>query len=134
MDKYSSQHHLWGVYAPSKRTRVCVRFAVPKYPLYAENACRQFQGTIFGFPVSGLNTKTSLIAIENTGPTLWTGGNFGPEAGLIGLVAMLLGMGAILLYVKLSEGSLSPASHLSEYQPLLKKVEGEVRSASSHDL
>jgi len=80
-----------------------------------------FQGTIFGFPVSGLNTETSLVAIENTGPTLWTGGNFGPEAGLIGLAAMLLGMGAILLYVKLSDGSLSPASHLSEYQPLQKK-------------
>ncbi len=94
-----------------------------------------FQGTIFGFPVSGLNTKTSLIAIKNTGPTLWTGGDFGPEAGLIGLVAMLLGMGAILLYVKLSDKSLSAAAHLSEYRPPYRKaVDGHLPPSNSPEL
>lgn len=94
-----------------------------------------FQGTIFGFPVSGLNTKTSLIAIKITGPTLWTGGDFGPEAGLIGLVAMLLGMGAILMYVKLSNRSLSAAAHLSEYRPPHKKaVDGQFPPSNSTDL
>ncbi len=50
-----------------------------------------FQGNVFGFPVSGLPIRTSLIAIDQGGPALWTGGEFGPEAGLLGLLAILLG-------------------------------------------
>lgn len=50
-----------------------------------------FQGYVFGFPVSGSQSATSLFAIQQGGPALWTGGAFGPEAGLIGLVAILLG-------------------------------------------
>lgn len=74
-----------------------------------------FQGTIFGFPVSGLNTGTSLIGINDTGPALWTGGQFGPEAGLIGLVAMVIGLFIIILYARLTKGSLSPELSLCEY-------------------
>jgi len=32
-----------------------------------------FQGSVFGFPVSGINTGTSFIALQETGPDLWTG-------------------------------------------------------------
>jgi len=46
-----------------------------------------FQGPIFGFPVSGVPPEGLLIT-ETTGPTWLTGGSFGPEAGLIGLVAL----------------------------------------------
>ena len=50
-----------------------------------------FQGVIFGFPISGTLAPANLIRIQQSGPQLFTGGNFGPEAGLIGLAAMLIG-------------------------------------------
>jgi membrane protease YdiL (CAAX protease family) len=48
-----------------------------------------FEGVGFGFPVSGLD--------DIHGPEIWTGGAFGPEAGLIVLPALLLG--ALLIYL-----------------------------------
>ena len=54
-----------------------------------------FEGVVFGFPVSGLTTY-SLIQHTVTGPELWTGGMFGPEAGLLLIPALVLG--ALLVY------------------------------------
>jgi len=59
------------------------------------------QGNIFGFPVSGRITHaTTLLAVEDGGPAMWTGGAFGPEAGLLGLLAALAGAGLIVLWVR----------------------------------
>ena len=55
-----------------------------------------FEGVVFGFPVSGLDIYP-LMRIQVQGPELWTGGNFGPEAGLIVIPALIVG--AILIYV-----------------------------------
>ena len=54
-----------------------------------------FEGVVFGFPVSGLSIYP-LTRIEVHGPELWTGGAFGPEAGLIVLPGLILG--AVLIY------------------------------------
>lgn len=54
-----------------------------------------FEGVVFGFPVSGLDIY-ALLRIKVSGPELWTGGAFGPEAGLIVLPSVLLG--GIIIY------------------------------------
>jgi membrane protease YdiL (CAAX protease family) len=54
-----------------------------------------FEGVIFGFPVSGLDIYR-LIHHQVKGPEIWTGGAFGPEAGLIVLPALVVG--AFLIY------------------------------------
>lgn len=56
-----------------------------------------FEGVIFGFPVSGLDTY-HLIWHQVQGPEIWTGGAFGPEAGLIVLPALAIGTVLIYLY------------------------------------
>lgn len=50
-----------------------------------------FEGVVFSFPVSGLTGFPRLLLHQVTGPSLITGGRFGPEAGLILLPALLLG-------------------------------------------
>jgi len=45
------------------------------------------EGRVFGFPLSGGRVIDPFITQHNIGPTLWTGGEYGPEASLIGLVA-----------------------------------------------
>jgi len=58
-----------------------------------------FEGVIFGFPVSGTE-PFRLISHTVTGPELLTGGNFGPEAGLILLPALAIGSVLIWIYTR----------------------------------
>ncbi len=56
-----------------------------------------FEGVVFGFPVSGLSIYP-LTHVTVSGPEIWTGGAFGPEAGLIVLPALALGAVLVNLY------------------------------------
>lgn len=47
--------------------------------------------SLLDFPVSGLVFDTPLYDVRETGPDWWTGGAFGPEAGLAGTAVLLLG-------------------------------------------
>jgi membrane protease YdiL (CAAX protease family) len=59
------------------------------------------QGSILGFPVSGRPLyMVSVLDTQEDGPDLWTGGAFGPEAGLLGLLAGLIGIVFIVLWVR----------------------------------
>ncbi len=58
-----------------------------------------FEGTVFGFPVSG-QYFYQLIRQTVSGPDIITGGTFGPEAGFILLPILLLGTGGIYLYTR----------------------------------
>ncbi len=59
-----------------------------------------FQGGIFGFRVSGMEVRSSLIQIQQGGPEWWTGGAFGPEAGVIGVLGIILILLLSLLYLR----------------------------------
>lgn len=48
-----------------------------------------FEGSVFGFPVSG-STRDSALSIAIAGPEVATGGAFGPEGGVVGLGAVAL--------------------------------------------
>lgn len=56
-----------------------------------------FEGTVFGFPVSGLD-NFRFIQTTIRGPELFTGGAFGPEAGLVLLAGLALGSALVYAY------------------------------------
>lgn len=74
-----------------------------------------FQGIVFGFPVSGNINSVSFIQIQQGGPSLWTGGAFGPEAGLVGLAAVIVGVLLILGWVRLAHRKIALPTTLAEY-------------------
>lgn len=72
-----------------------------------------FQGNVFGFPVSGnVFQAATFLTLDRAGPALWTGGEFGPEAGLVGLAAISLGALLTLVWVRLRY------HHIRLYTPL----------------
>jgi uncharacterized protein len=76
-----------------------------------------FQGFVFGFPVSGASLTSSIFQIKQTGPATMTGGAFGPEAGLIGIIAILVGCGIIIFLLR-GKGHRSKLNDaLAIYQP-----------------
>ncbi len=76
-----------------------------------------FQGNVYGFPVSGnVLSSATIVRIEQQGPTLWTGGDFGPEAGLVGILALLLGSLLTVLWVQWHYGQLRLQRTLAEYR------------------
>ncbi len=60
-------------------------------PIGLHIAWNFFQGSVFGFPVSGDKEGATLLAIQQSGPLWITGGAFGPEAGLLGMAMMIMG-------------------------------------------
>ena len=80
------------------------------------------QGYVFGFPVSGSATDLSLLATVQGGPAVWTGGAFGPEGGLMGLAAALLGVVLIYAWIRWVRGRASVKAQLAQYSPLQQKA------------
>jgi uncharacterized protein len=74
-----------------------------------------FQGGVYGFPVSGFGPfGATLLATEQGGPDLWTGGSFGPEGGLLVPAVMLLGICLITLWIRLRTGRISLHTPIAE--------------------
>lgn len=74
-----------------------------------------FQGTVYGFPVSGFGPfGATFVATKQGGPDLWTGGSFGPEGGLLAPAVMLLGILLIALWTRLRTGKISLHSPIAE--------------------
>ncbi len=55
------------------------------------------QGNIFGLPVSGTPSGSSLLTLQLTGPDWWAGGAFGAEGGLAVTLVLLLACIILLL-------------------------------------
>jgi uncharacterized protein len=83
-----------------------------------------FQGNIFGFPVSGQGALPSIFTIQQQGSIKVTGGKFGPEAGLIGIAAIVLGCILIALWTRWTRGSIKLEERLAVYKPELKYLPG----------
>lgn len=81
-----------------------------------------FEGNVFGFAVSGTTGNLSLINIQQGGPDLWTGGAFGPEAGLTCLLVMVVGCLLTFLWVRWRYGKINLKETLAIYRP---KAEAE---------
>jgi membrane protease YdiL (CAAX protease family) len=62
-----------------------------------------FQSLVYGFPVSGF-VFDGLFEVNIVGPQLWTGGEYGPEGGLIGIIARIIVLFAIWLVIKIKYG------------------------------
>jgi uncharacterized protein len=59
-------------------------------PIGAHWAWNLFEGPVFGTRVSGTSSTVALLTSHTEGPPLATGGEFGPEAGLVALVVCLI--------------------------------------------
>jgi membrane protease YdiL (CAAX protease family) len=74
-----------------------------------------FQGNVFGFPVSGLEPiGATFLTIEQGGPLLFTGGAFGPEAGLLDIAAALVGSLLIWLWARARYGKANVQPSIAE--------------------
>jgi membrane protease YdiL (CAAX protease family) len=64
-------------------------------------------GAVYGLPVSGITVGVTVLATETTGPALLTGGAFGPEGGLLVLLALVVGTGLTAWWVRRAYGDLA---------------------------
>ena len=88
-------------------------------------------GILFGLPVSGQADKVAVLALESGGPALWTGGEFGPEGGLMGLLAMLAGCVLTILWIRISRGRVSGHPSLTAYIPLEQSMAANANGTQS---
>ncbi|ANJ26007.1 CPBP family intramembrane glutamic endopeptidase [Agromyces aureus] len=68
-------------------------------PLFLHLSWNMSEG-LFGFPISG-HLVPGFATSEGVGPVSITGGEYGPEAGIPGLIARFLVIALVLVYVKL---------------------------------
>lgn len=94
------------------------RLAIPMGIHFSWNFCQN----LFGMPVSGQTTffYGSLLIRDVSADPLLTGGAFGPEAGLTGLVAMFVGIGATLAWVRWTTGELKIHASIAALPPSVR--------------
>lgn len=74
-----------------------------------------FQGNVFGLPISGTQPiGATFIRTEQRGPEVFTGGAFGPEAGVLVPAACVLGALLIVLWVRLRSGEATIDASIAE--------------------
>lgn len=87
-----------------------------------------FQGPILGFPVSGTSTEGSIIELVQAGDPFWSGGAFGPEAGLVGLIAELILIAVFIIWGRQTGGFQKSFVRLTRYRNRYSRQHKSVRS------
>ena len=82
-----------------------------------------FQGFVFGYATSGATMAARLISTRVNGPEIWTGGAFGPEAGLVVTGLALLNALLILIWVKYTGRWKGIRPELAEYRGRNENIE-----------
>jgi membrane protease YdiL (CAAX protease family) len=75
-----------------------------------------FQGNVFGFAVSGINLGASVIGTEPIRHEWLIGNAFGPEAGVLSVIVMVLGGILTIVWVRRRHG-LHLQTALAVYEP-----------------
>ena len=75
------------------------------------------QGGLLGFAVSGTPFRGSLIQISQSGDDYLTGGSFGPEAGFLGILGMLVILTIFLWYARRNSEGLAVHSSFKNGSP-----------------
>ncbi len=65
-----------------------------------------FTQTQIGLTMSGNKALNSFYKIENTGPDLFTGGDYGPEGGILGLIGFVVMLITTLAYLRITNKTL----------------------------
>jgi membrane protease YdiL (CAAX protease family) len=72
-----------------------------------------FEGPFYGGTVSGMNEPSPLYVAQVSGPTLITGGAFGPEAGIVCLIICTFA-GLIMLRLAIRAGEWQPNPEIKQ--------------------
>ena len=75
-----------------------------------------FAEATLGLPVRGAVESARLFDVHLHGGVAWTGGAFGPEGGVLGLLAYLAGCVAILLWTRIRYRRVKLVRSLAEYR------------------
>lgn len=69
------------------------------FPIALHFSWNFFQGTVFGFNVSGKDTYSLIITKENSF-NIWNGGNFGFEGSILSILFLIFAIGIVFLIFK----------------------------------
>jgi membrane protease YdiL (CAAX protease family) len=82
------------------------------------------EGNLFGFSVSGTTSAGgSLLSMTVNGSSLWTGGAFGPEGGLIDTLVYLAAIGAFLWLLYRKNQSAADVNIIEETQEQQESIQ-----------
>jgi hypothetical protein len=78
--------------------------------------------SLLDLPVSGLELDAPLYTGVETGPDWWTGGTFGPEAGLAATAAIMAGTAWLLRTRRLA-----PSPEVQALGPLMDRSDSDIQ-------
>jgi membrane protease YdiL (CAAX protease family) len=90
-------------------------------PIGIHLAWNFFQGPVYGFAVSGTSSDASLFNLTQGGPKLWTGGEFGPEAGLLCTISCAIALALVAVWIRGRQGKLAFDAELARYTPRFRR-------------